>query len=197
MALPRWISTANAASPPNNYIVEPIEAKKDVGFDAGEKIPAQYLNWYMSELEKSLRGTGTILIPASDGQPGGSAWVFTRDLVTLSGPPRWESPGTANRELVFPIRLSVGDRLLSVVAHVKGGSTTNLSMKVLKSVGTATAPTQLGSTQTTSGNTDQNLTVSGLTDTAADGEYFEVGFLSGATDTDQRVYAITVTFDRP
>lgn len=201
-ALPRWLTAPNAADA--NYSVEPTEAKKDVGFDAGEKLPAQYVNWFMSSIEKYLReklDTGTALIPAMMGQPEvpPAAETEWQQAVSASGV-YWFTTAAAGsgRDIAFPISLPLGKRIGAVRGYVRAGGTAAvaISMLLIKTT-TAGIGSQIGSTQTsTTASTDQTLTLGSLAETIATGSTYHVMFSSGIS-TGQRVYAVEVDFDTP
>ena len=188
--LPRWISTGNAASPPNNYIVEPTEAKKDVGFDASEKLPAQFVNWYLSDLEKWLRqyiGARTLHLPAAAG---------VADDMTKLDTGLWAWTPAVNQEIAFALPVAVGETITSVRAWVKGGSGSNLSAQLMKTVGTS-AGASVTTAATTSGSGDQILTLNlfdGDSDTVGAAEWYSVLFTAGAVTADQKIYGIEAVF---
>ena len=188
MALPRWISDVNAASPPNAYIVPPTEAKKDVGFDAGEKMAAQYVNWFWSDLEKWLRaniGNRTIHLPAAAG---------VADDMTKLDTGLWAWTPSVNQEIAFALPVAVGETITSVRAWVKGGSGSNLSAQLMKTVGTS-AGASVTTAAVTSGSGDQILTLNlfdGTPDTVGAAEWYSVLFTAGATTADQKIYGLEV-----
>ena len=133
----------------------------------------------------------TVLVPASDGQSASA----------LFGTTMWAGGAGLGSTVCFPIKLPLGSRLKSVTGYVHTGADT-MAFKVFKydptAAGTTPTPTQLGSTQTSAGDSaTHSPSVTGLTDTADATEafYAEVTFGASST-TGQTCRGVSYTYDR-
>lgn len=132
-------------------------------------------------------GEYSVMLPASMGEP--EATIGTGGLSS----PTFYWTSTSAFNIQFPLPMGIGDRLKSVSVYIKDTGST-VTLKVYRSALPAGTGTQRGSTQTSAGNTtDQTLTVSGLTDTVADGQAFQALVTCPANAL---VYGAKLIFDR-
>jgi hypothetical protein len=164
-------------------------------FDASDNLTVASVSAsdFVETTEADIRhGSRTALIAAA----AGVAHPVSATSWQLVG--YWLVPTAANEYVEFPLPLAIGDRLASVNVRVRdtsGGHTLSMDVKKVDNTGTFTA---LGSTQTSAGDgTNQTLSVSGLTETAATNSYYLVQIVTDdATCTTHRVYGVQMTFDR-
>ncbi len=202
---PTWVSDANAAL--TAYVVAPTAGKIAAGWATAEKLPAQYLNWlfywiteWITWLDENISQPVNAHLSAAAGTADGTGggWVYASNFDGLAEPPRWASGATGGAELSFALPLRRGDRLLEVTAYVKGGTSTNLFFRVVKSTGAGGAggSISIGDSNATAGSGDQTVYLIGLTETIADLEFITIGFIGGVAQS-QRVYAVVYRYDRP
>jgi hypothetical protein len=154
--LPVWGTSAD--------IVEPSAGKKDVGWASSERPPNSYFNWFWNLLYQWTQylDESTIVETHSPSEGSGDTNPPTGDIWT----------GSDGEFLYMPLRGKVGDELNEVIGYFNDTSGSSVDMRIWKRTMTAvTAAVQIGSTQSTTGAGDGyvQLTVTGLTETFADG----------------------------
>lgn len=152
---PRWANSGGA-------IVEPSSGKKDVGFVAGERPPAQFLNWLLNLLYLWVAWLNDIVAPgsgsealsissagtlAADGKHGDRLLVV--HAAAGNGTNAGISAGngymaaTGAGEWWLPIPIRVGDRIktLNLWANdsIVGGQTVTVELVRFSSTGTRTS----------------------------------------------------------
>jgi hypothetical protein len=188
-------------------IVEPSSGQKDVGFVAGQKAPAQFLNWLLNLLYQWIvylsdgvfqHSTKTLTIPAAAGLPD----PFTGNWEYSATAMRWTEPGgTGGDRVVYPIILDVGERIVAVRAKIRdtNDGAGALLMKLWDADATAATPTQIGATQTSNHDgTRKTLTLSGLTTTVTVAHSYSIEITSGASggaSTNESI-SVEVDYDR-
>lgn len=196
-----WASDANYPVDGNPYDStatkdEPAAGRKQRGWEPGKKPPAQEMNWWQNLIYLWTVFLNAIF--ASDGHLIRAA--FTRryhansgKLVYVTAPASCEfaTDGSflfqhGTDLFILPLRFDEGEHFTAVTTYGHSGlAGEQVKMKVFKRSGTATgSPTQLGSTQTGTTNSDFALTVSGLSETMSSGantiywvEFSVTGFL--------------------
>lgn len=165
-------------------------------------------NTLASNQNLTLQGTGelkhgdvVVSVPSASahndttGSISGTWTMQVNDGASGSG---WVNPGGQVR-LGFPLVLKVGDRIKSVSCELRDTSGANtIQMELWQNTAPDTA-VQIGATQTSAGNgTNQTLTLSGLTQTVAAGEYYIVIINSTTTTTTlHKISGLNYTFDHP
>jgi hypothetical protein len=216
--LPRWADTVSGDT---DYVVEPTEGKKDVGYAVQEKPTAQGLNWilykiyewlqYLSDqvFEGDVETDGTFITPEAGILHGertivinaAAAYVHTAtadaNWYMSQSEPFLHAASTDPSPAFFALPLAVGDRIKSVSARVRGVASGSITFK-LYSADNGGTESQIGSTQTSgTAGSDETLSVTGLTTTcAANTSYYLELSKVGATGVTPRIYYVTVTFDR-
>lgn len=219
---PRWASSA-----PVGAIVEPSSGKKDVGYEPGERPPAEFDNWlqnlnyqwidYLGDQNFSgdITITGGDLILEDDIK-----YVAVRDIWYPSGAGSvlvgtgnyngafWSSLTTGGGYVVVtPLTgLRVGDRLKTVTVYGKEGNAAGETYSaVIRRVFPTTNDT-IGGTKTsgvTNGNTSIGWTVADTDFTpnghtiGSNGYQLEVTVAQTSALTEVLYRCAQVTFDRP
>lgn len=122
--IPRWADNGGD-------IVEPQEAKKDIGWLGEEEPPAQYLNWWMNLAEQwfavasaqvgSIKKHTLVFIPTQNGTLQWNTGTGKLTVVTLTG-------GIA--EAAFPLKMDEGEKLTAVTVRANKGDTSQMTVAV-------------------------------------------------------------------
>ena len=201
--LPRWADGGSA------NIVEPPSGKKDVGFTAGERPPAEYFDWlfnttyeYIAYVDDRLHGSNTIIVPASVGAQATTS--------PTAAPSSGSSPGSVIGTLdgdnwIIPISqyLPVGSRITGIrviVEDVAGTTVRATAQRLPLNVGGANqgAIVAIGSTANSdqSGNVQELEVLTGGTEVVAVGNTYSVVVLALAGGTVE-IHAVEIDYDRP
>ena len=205
--LPRWADGGSAD------VVEPSSGKKDIGWVAGEKLPAQFFNWILEKIYDWMvyLDDGIIQHAAKIKQvssmegiapSGGTNWVLSQTNSGGAGNgSKWITPTAAGVIVSFPIKLEAGQRLLKVRAFIQdttGGST--IDMKVWEN-SNVDGNVQVGSTQTSAGDASQQTLELDLTGgsehTIADDRFYTINLrTSSGTAGTHEIYGLEIEYDR-
>ncbi len=116
-SLPRW-ATDGAAG-----IVEPSSGKKDLGFDPGERPPAQYFDWLFNLIYQWIhwlaKGPWEHNIHAFSAVYNGTDW--SRDTAG------YIVNSTSLEAVYFPIPLRNGDRITSIAVNRRGNGSADFT----------------------------------------------------------------------
>lgn len=151
----------------------PLPDSRETTYAAGSQVKSVDLNKLQDSIVQGSHPDYTIPLPAVDAEPGSGAARQQTDLANIL-------QATGDAILAFiPLPVRVGEKLKSVKATVQPTVGT-VSLKVWKLQKTAALTlTQLGSTQTSSGTTVQDLSVTGLTEVIAAGfSYYAILYTS-------------------
>lgn len=156
--------------------------------------------------------TGTTSVTTAEGDIRHGETKMSVPLMFLQGAGDTPAVISSNRTYIgsavdsnrFAVNLplKVGDRIKRIDAIVtsnEGGRAVDMACykHVLTGAFASYTVTQIGSTQTTGASTDfQTLSITGLTETVADGSPYTVQFEIDAGASTHRVYALYVTYDR-
>lgn len=207
----RWVLDATYATRPNSTVVVPAEARKEMGWGRGQKIPAQAMNWALHLIDEWIRWfdagmeTRTFRVTGADGQPnpptysgaGATGWLYAGGPGT---PAKWVGQaGTGvGAGVSFPLRMEKGQRLLATRAYVKGHTTASIDIYVIKTDKVTGAVTAYGPNTSAASSTVQMIFFSaGLTND--DDDFLEVLLLThGGSSNDQlEIYGVEYDVDRP
>lgn len=156
---PSWLTDVRAAD--TTVAVEATTDKKEAGWAAAEKVPAQGMNWWMWLVWKWIEWFNvgmearTYRVPAAEGvewATGSTGFFFYGGTLTAG---RWQGQATtvATSGVAFPCRLEVGQTLAGFRAYVFGDNVAGISMYIRKTtragVVTIYGPGPFGSVMTT------------------------------------------------
>lgn len=189
--------TFPAAVPAAQAIVQMSSA----GVLSASNVLASGQHLTLQGLGELKHGDVTVIIPAAAAEvdsTGSGTGLWLSQIVDGAAGSGWVNPG-GNVRLGFPISLKVGDRIKSVSCELRDTAGANtIQMKLWQNT-TPAAAVQVGATQTSAGDgTIQTLTLSGLTQTQAAGEYYVVIIsATTATTTNHKISGVSVTYDHP
>lgn len=200
---PRW--SDDGAATPNANVVEPTELRKDAGWAAADRAPAQYFNWLLYWIIawilwfKERVGAGTnVTLQIGAGQfleDTSSAWGF--DGVA------WVTSDTTGDVVSCTVTLPRGARVKGVRVFLQHAvATAGLLQARLKvyNMSTGDTPTSLSDLTNSAASTGfQQLALTTLVEhTLADNEKFVVSInTAGASGTDRNVFGLEFDYDIP
>ncbi len=178
-------------------VVEPSAGKKAIGWGAGERPPNSYFNWWMNTiydwmqyLNDGVFASGDLETPDADLKHGNRSRMISlaSSAAVVGNHPDGKSwiTSSSSDKLHIPIEVDIGQRIkeFHYYYYEVSGST---SLKLYKNnAATAGTPTQLGTTQTSPGTGSGAgvLSVTGLTETVADGYIYYAEITVSAAGTD-------------
>lgn len=199
---PSWLTDVRAAD--TGVAVEGTTDKKEAGWAAAEKIPAQGMNWWMWLVWKWIEWFNvgmearTYRVPACQGQPnpptysaaGSTGWLFIGGTATAA---RWigQAATAAFAAVSFPCRLEKGQTLAGFRGYILGDTVAAVSMYVVKTSKTGTV-TAYGPVSSANTATAQTLTgPAGIPHT--DDDFVEIIIMTDYTDAanaDLAIYGV-------
>ena len=204
--LPRWANVSGD-------IVEPTEDKKDVGWIAGEKPPAQFWNWLQKNIYDWLSYFDeakelTLYFPAAMGQVSGTLadQIYTGAHALPTNVGYTENDATFNFDIPLTPVLLPGDVITEITVYgAEGNAGGEVYTAKVVSVATTGGPTQISTTKT-SGTTGAETSIGWTTsdtDFTPDGYTVGNNFLvlacsvASASGTDEvRLYGAKVVITR-
>lgn len=176
-------------------LVVPSNGKKDVGWAAGEKPPAQTMTYLQNGAGQWFAWLNTVLVDAKlhmlwdAGYTGVGTWT---PGVNGTGA-TYVAASASSDQYGFSIPLFEGSKLKQVKFYYKRASGT-LRFSVYKMDFTGTwSGSEILFTQVSSGTTETTETVNITDDTVSATEFFSCGVLAGGAG--DRVYGVEVQYD--
>lgn len=186
-SLPRW-ATDGAAG-----IVEPSSGKKDLGFDPGERPPAQYFDWLFNLIYLWIywlaKGPWELSI---------SPFSAVANSVDVS--PRYEGylrdDSSAAKNIFYPIAIPVGNTITGYVINRYGNGTVDFTYRVVVVAADGTA-TEVTNDSESNVSAAWGQYTKALSVTIDDGEtvFFEI--TSTSSPDLSRYGALIISHERP
>ncbi len=205
-AYPRWADVSGD-------IVEPTSGKKDVGWVAGEKPPAQYFNWILKNIYDWVvhfdRGSQVAWLPASMARVVNNTSGLTTAGAAVGAASRIQSTNGFATGYEFPLHfLREGDRITAITLYGREGNAGGETYTgVLESVNPTTSATTSITATKTSGTTnadtnlawttaDSGLSTDGYVVPANTPLIFRGVMAATSSDNEVHVHMLKLTYDK-